>query len=67
MDPYIHTLLATSLMFASFMTGKYFGRGEGHRDIIQTILEVFDASGMEINESGDFFITTNDGETKRIN
>ena len=66
MDGITHTIIATGLLYASYQLGYYFGRGEGHRDIIQTILEVFDASGMEINEDGDFMITK-DGNTRKVN
>ena len=66
MDPILHTIIATGLMYISYLTGRHFGRSEGHKDVIQTILEVFNATGMEINEDGDFLVTT-EKETRKVN
>jgi len=66
MDATLHTILATSLLFISYRVGYYFGDRRGISDMVQTLITVFKADGIEINEDGDFYITKN-GETRKVN
>ena len=66
MDSYIHTIIAVSLMYLSYKVGRYFGNQDGISDMVQTLLKIFNADSMEINEDGEFYITTN-GQTKKVN
>lgn len=66
MDPILHTVIATGLMFASYKAGEHFGKNEGYHNIIQTLLQCFRADSLEITEDADFFVTV-DGETRKVN
>ena len=66
MDPYIHTVIATGLMYVSYRVGYYYGDINGIEGMVQTLLTIFKADGMEINEEGEFWIKK-DGETKKVN
>lgn len=66
MDPYLHTIIAVSLMYCSYKVGRYFGNQDGISDMVQTLLKIFNADSMEINEDGEFYITIN-GQTKKVN
>jgi len=66
MDPYLHTIIAVSLMFVSYRVGRYLGAQDGISDMVQTLLRIFNADSMEINEDGEFYITI-EGKTKKVN
>ena len=66
MDPYLHTIIATGLMFTSYKVGAYFGKQEGYHNMIQTLLQCFRADSLEITEDADFYVTVN-GEEKKVN
>tara|TARA_S200002703_G_scaffold91381_1_gene78859 strand:- start:2436 stop:2636 length:201 start_codon:yes stop_codon:yes gene_type:complete len=66
MDPILHTIIATGLLFGSFTAGKHYGKAEGYESIIQTLLASFRADSLEIDEELDFYVTV-DGQTRKVN
>ena len=66
MDATLHTIIATGLMFISYRIGLYMGHRGGISDMIQTLLTIFEADSMEINEDGEFHITKK-GKTTKVN
>ena len=66
MDPYLHTVIAVGLMYASYRFGVYYGKQEGYENIIQTLLQCFRAQELEITEDADFYVTV-DGKTRKVN
>ena len=57
MDGYLHTIIATGLLFVSFWIGKFFGRREGEMYVWDIIGTIFNAVKIEISESGDMIVT----------
>jgi hypothetical protein len=66
MDGYLHTIIATGLLFASFWIGKFFGRREGEMYVWDIIGNIFNAVKIEINESGDMIVTDMNGKEKIV-
>ena len=66
MDGYVHTIIATVLLFAAFRVGKYFGKQEGEMYVWDIIGTIFNATKIEISESGDMIITDTEGKEKIV-
>jgi len=66
MDPTLHTIIAVGLMFLSYQAGRYLGNRQGISDMVQTLIHLFNADSIEINEDGEFLVTTK-GHTKKVN
>lgn len=74
MDGYLHTIIATNLLFASFWVGKFLGRREGkflgRREgemyVWDIIGNIFNAVKIEISESGDMIVTDMNGKEKIV-
>ena len=67
MDPYVHTGIAVGLMFISYMLGKHFGYKDGLVDVWTTLLTVFNAKQIEINEDDEVIVTDQKGNERKIN
>jgi len=67
MDPYVHTAIATGLLFVSFQVGKYFGRKEAGSEFWFSLLEVFNAKRIEINDDGEFLVTDFNDRERKVN
>ena len=67
MDPYVHTAIATVMLFISYQVGKYKGVKEGASELWMGLLEVFNAKRIEINEDGEFLVTDMNGKEKKVN
>jgi hypothetical protein len=67
MDPYVHTAIATAMLFFAYQIGKHFGRKEAGSEIWFGLLEVFNAKLIEINEDGEFLVTDHEGIEKKVN
>lgn len=66
MDPILHTIIATGLLYGSYRFGIEHGKREGYENIIQTLLHCFRADNLEITEDLDFYVSV-DGETRKVN
>jgi hypothetical protein len=67
MDPYVHTAIATGMLFVAYQVGKYLGRREAGKEIWFGLLDVFNAKKIEINEDGEFMVTDFDGRERKVN
>jgi len=67
MDPYVHTAIATVMLFVAYQVGKYLGRKEAGKEIWFGLLDVFNAKKIEINEDGEFMVTDFDGRERKVN
>jgi len=67
MDPYLHTFIATALLFGSYMAGRHFGYRDGLVDVWSSLLTVFKAKKMEINDNDDLIITYENGKERKVN
>jgi len=67
MDPYVHTAIATGMLFASYQIGKYLGRKEAGQEIWFGLLDVFNAKRIEINDDGEFLVTDFDDRERKVN
>jgi len=66
MDPYIHTLVATGLLMASFYFGRYFGERSGKQEVCNVMLAAMGAVELIVEEDGTMLITYEDGEKEKI-
>lgn len=66
MDPYIHTLVATGLLMASFYFGRYFGQESGRAEVCNVLLTAIGAVELAIEEDGSMVVTYEDGEKEKI-
>ena len=67
MDPYVHTAIATAMLFVSYQIGKHIGGKEAGKEIWFGLLEVFNAKKIEINEDGEFMVTGFDDRERKVN
>jgi len=67
MDPYVHTAIATGMLFVAYQVGKYLGRKEAGHDIWFGLLDVFNAKRIEINEEGEFLVTDHNDNERKVN
>ena len=67
MDPYVHTVIATGMLFITFHIGKRFGRKEAGQEIWFGLLDVFNAKKIEINEEGEFLVTDHNDRERKVN
>jgi hypothetical protein len=67
MDPVLHTLLAIGCMVVSFYVGKAVGVREGMSDVWQSLLTLFKAKSIEVDDDLNMFITDYDGNDRKIN
>jgi hypothetical protein len=67
MDPYLHTAIATGMLFVSYQIGRYNGVKEGAFELWLGLLEVFNAKEIKINEDGEFLVTDKNGKEKKVN
>jgi hypothetical protein len=67
MDPVLHTLLAISCMAVSYYVGKAVGVREGMSDVWQSLLTLFKAKSIEVDDDMNLFVTDYDGNEKKLN
>jgi len=67
MDPVLHTLLAIGSMAVSFYIVKAVGVREGMSDVWQSLLTLFKAKSIEVDDDLNMFITDYDGNDRKIN
>ena len=67
MDPTTHTILSTALLFVAYKVGRHFGYRDGLIDVWVSLLSVFKAKKMVINENDELIITDNNGKERKIN
>lgn len=67
MDPYLHTAIATGMLFVAYQIGRYNGVKEGAFELWMGLLEVFNAKEIKINEEGEFLVTDMNGKEKKVN
>lgn len=67
MDPYVHTAIATGMLFVAYHIGKYIGGKEAGKEIWFGLLEVFNAKRIEINDKGEFMVTDFDDKERKVN
>lgn len=66
MDGYIHTIIATTMLFVAFYAGKIFGRREGEYYVWDIIGNIFNAAKIEVTEKGELIITDMNGNEKQV-
>jgi hypothetical protein len=66
MDGYLHTIIATGLMFASYYAGNFFGHRNGEMYVWDIIGNIFNAAKIEITENGELIITDMNGNEKKV-
>jgi len=67
MDATTHTILSTALLFVAYKVGRHFGYRDGLIDVWITLLNVFDAKKMIINDNGELIIIDKNGNERKIN
>jgi len=67
MDSTTHTILSTALLFVAYKVGRHFGYRDGLVDVWTSLLSVFEAKKMVINEKDELIITDKNGNERKIN
>jgi len=67
MDPYLHTIIATLCLFVSYYIGVWRGRKDGETFFWTTLIQIFKAKEIMINEDGDFIVTDMEGVERKVN
>lgn len=67
MDPTTHTILSTALLFVAYKVGRHFGYRDGLVDVWASLLSVFNAKKMVINDNDELIITDKNGNERKIN
>lgn len=66
MDPYVHTAISVSLMYVSYRVGNYFGYREGLIDVWSSLLSIFKAKKIILNENEEFIVTYANGKQGKL-
>lgn len=67
MDPTTHTILSTALLFVAYKVGRHFGYRDGLVDVWSSLLSIFNAKKMVINDNDELIITDKNGNERKIN
>ena len=67
MDSTTHTILSTTMLFVAYKVGRHFGYRDGLVDVWASLLGVFKAKKMVINEKDELIITDKNGNERKIN
>jgi len=67
MDSTTHTILSTTMLFVAYKVGRHFGYRDGLVDVWTSLLSVFEAKKMVINEKDELIITDKNGNERKIN
>lgn len=62
-----HTFIAIGMLAVSFYTGRYVGVKIGRGDVWQSLLTVFKAKSIEVDDDLNMFIIDNEGNEKKVN
>ena len=66
MNEYLHTAIALSFMYGSFISGRYLGRKEGWTLAFSALMDCWNVKVMEIDKEGDVVVTKQDGTEKIV-
>jgi hypothetical protein len=67
MDPYVHTVIATVMLFCSYKLGRYFGGKETWSVICAILLDLYKAESLEITPEGEILVTDANGNERKVN
>ena len=67
MDSTTHTILSTVMLFVAYKVGRHFGYRDGLVDVWASLLNIFDAKKMVINDNDELIITDKYGNERKIN
>jgi len=62
-----HTFIAVTMLAVSFYAGRYVGVRIGRGDVWQSLLTIFKAKSIEVDEDSNMFIIDNEGNEKKVN
>jgi len=62
-----HTFIAVAMLAVSFYAGRYVGVRIGRGDVWQSLLTIFKAKSIEVDEDSNMFIIDNEGNEKKVN
>ena len=67
MDPYVHTVISTGLLYVAFRIGRWKGAKDGELIFWNSLINIFKAKAIEITDDGDMIVTDMNGNEKKVN
>lgn len=62
-----HTFIAIAMLATSYYAGRYVGVKAGMSDVWQSLLTVFKAKSIEVDDDMNMFVVDKEGNTKKVN
>ena len=66
MDPFLHTAISVVLLFVFYRVGRYVGYRDGLIDVWSSLLSIFKAKKMIINEAEEIIIVYANGKQGKL-
>lgn len=66
MNPIIHTIIATTIIYFSYRVGLYIGTKKGELSILLMFMKILNANDINISEEEGIHVTDKEGKQRKI-